>query len=88
MAKKYLKGIFTEKDLVKIFAEYDAIFADMPIKKFMTKNIITITLTDSIIKALSIMTSNSILYLPVYNKAKNILYGIISYNDFALKIME
>ena len=54
----------------------------------MTKNVITIEPNESIIKALDVMKSNSIRHLPVYNKKENILYGVISYKDFTLKIME
>ena len=88
MTKNSLKGIFTEKDLVNIFADSDDVFSDMPIKKFMTKNVITIEPSDSIIKALDVMKSNGIRHLPVFNKNENILYGVISYKDFTLKIME
>ena len=88
MKEKVLKGIFTEKDLVNLFAEYKEIFVDMPIKRFMTKKVITIEPNESIIKALDVMKSNSIRHLPVYNKKDNTLHGVISYKDFTLKIME
>lgn len=88
MTKSSLKGIFTEKDLVNIFADSNDVLTDMPIEKFMTKDVITIEPKDSIIKALAVMKSNSIRHLPVYNKSENILYGVISYKDFILKIME
>ena len=60
----------------------------MPIKKFMTKNVITIETKESIIKAVDVLKSNSIRHLPVYSKSETILYGVISYKDFTLKIME
>ena len=88
MKDNSLKGIFTEKDLVSIFADSNDIFADKPIEKFMTKNVITVEPKDSIIKALAVMKSNSIRHLPVYSKNESILYGVISYKDFTLKIME
>jgi len=88
MKNSLLKGIFTEKDLVNIFADSNNIFADMPIEKFMTKKVITVEPKDSIIKALDVMKSNSIRHLPVYSKSESILYGVISYKDFTLKIME
>jgi CBS domain-containing protein len=88
MTKNSLKGIFTEKDLVNIFADSNEFFVDLPIEKYMTKNVITIEPNESIIKALDVMKSNSIRHLPVYNKKENILYGVISYKDFTLKIME
>ena len=88
MKNNSLKGIFTEKDLVNIFADSNDVFADMPVEKFMTKNVITIEPKDSIIKALAVMKSNSIRHLPVYSKSESILYGVISYKDFTLRIME
>ena len=87
MKNNSLKGIFTEKDLVNIFADSNDIFADMPIEKFMTKNVITVEPKDSIIKALAVMKSNSIRHLPVYSKSESILYGVISYKHFTLKIL-
>ena len=88
MKNNLLKGIFTEKDLVNIFADSNDIFADMPIEKFMTKNVITVEPKDSIIKALAVMKSNRIRHLPVYSRSESILYGVISYKDFTLRIME
>ena len=54
----------------------------------MTKNVITVEPKDSIIKTLDVMKSNSIRHSPVYSKSESILYGVISYKDFTLKIME
>ena len=88
MKKASLKGTFTEKDLVNIFVDSDDALADMPIEKFIIKSVIKIEPKDSIIKALDVMKSNSIRHLPVYSKSESILYGVISYKDFTLRIME
>ena len=54
----------------------------------MKKNIIVVKSKDSRIKALAVMKSNNIRHLPVYSKSESILYDLISYKDFTLKIME
>ena len=54
----------------------------------MNKNVMIIEPKDSIIKALTVMKSNSIRHLLVYSESESFLYGVISYKDLTLKIME
>ena len=87
MQNGILKGIFTEKDLVNIVSSQKGIFADHPVKKYMTKKVITIEPKVLLINALEIMKKNDIRHLPVYDYNENNLYGVISYKDFTLKTM-
>ena len=54
----------------------------------MTKKVITIAPSKTLIKALVMMKYYSTRHLPLYNKFSKYLHGVISYKNFTLKIME
>ena len=72
---KKLKGIVTEKDLMRNFGK------DKKISEIMTKNVITIEPNENIETALSIMMDKKIKRLPVTKNDS--LIGIISIPDIA-----
>jgi CBS domain-containing protein len=80
VSKGNIKGILTEKDLVRNFNK------NKKIKEIMNPNVITITEEEDINKALELMRHNKIKKLPVVNK--NTLSGIITLTDIAANAEE
>src|SRR3989344_5618831 len=72
---KKLKGIITEKDLMRNFGK------DKKISEIMTKKVITIAPNEDIETALSIMMNKKIKRLPVTKN--DLLVGIIAIVDIA-----
>ena len=85
---KKLLGIFTEKDIVKNISNNFKKKLDNPIENFMTVNVKTISPRKSVIQALETLKINGFRHLPVYDKNKKKFYGLISYKDFILSLME
>ncbi len=73
-----LVGIFTERDVLRLVAEGKPL--DRPIGEYMSKKLITATLTDSLSKVASIMVEKWIRHLPVIDE-RGKLVGIISIRD-------
>lgn len=71
-----ISGIVTEDDLVRNFDKKSGI------KDIMTSKVVTITDTDDIDRALSVMNSHSVKRLPVLNKNGK-LVGMIKLIDIA-----
>lgn len=75
-----LKGIFTERDVVRAIAEN--IPVNEKIGKVMTTNVITVDEEDYLSKAVYIVSEKGVRHLPVIDKKGN-LVGIISAKDLA-----
>ncbi len=73
-----LKGIFTERDLVRLIALDKDL--NEPVEKFMTKNVLTLRLTDDIWKALKIMIELGIRHVPVVDDEGRPI-GVVSIRD-------
>ncbi|MCS6961518.1 MAG: CBS domain-containing protein [Deltaproteobacteria bacterium] len=69
-------GIFTERDLVKKFFDLKL---DDPIKKHMTSPVKTVSPTDPLVYALTLMSQGGFRHLPVLQD--NVLLGVISVRD-------
>lgn len=74
-AKKKCKGIFTERDLIRIVAQGKDL--DTPIQKVMTTNVITVGEEASIEEARGLIVMHNVRHLPVVNK-KGELKGLFS----------
>jgi CBS domain-containing protein len=72
---KRCKGIFTERDAIRLVAEN--VELDQPLDKVMTKNIITIREDSSINEVRRTIQTHSIRHLPVVNQEDR-LVGLLS----------
>lgn len=77
--KKKCIGIFTERDAIRVVAQ--KIPLDTPLKKVMTKNIMTIGEDATFEEARRFIVSRGIRHLPVVNQ-KGKLVGLLSIRKF------
>ncbi len=82
-AVKKIKGIITEGDLVRKTILKDIDPKTTPVKKIMTKDVVTITPNKDIVKAIEVMNKYNIRHLPVVDDGK--LVGFLTLKDI-LKI--
>jgi len=59
-------GMFTERDVLKCWKAHEGF--DVPIKGFMTKNLIVLQADDDLSYAMSIMIQKGVRHLPVVDK--------------------
>ena len=85
---KKIVGIFTEKDIIRNFSRNLNKIINMPIQNFATKNVKIVSPEKSIIQALEILKKYGFRHLPVYDKNTKEFYGIISYKDFTIQLLE
>ena len=77
--KAVIKGIVSERDIVRCVATEGLAALDMPVSQIMTKKVKTCADDDSEIELMALMTENRIRHLPVVNNGK--LGGMISIGD-------
>ncbi|MGD1076206.1 MAG: CBS domain-containing protein [Thermodesulfovibrionales bacterium] len=73
-----VEGIFTERDAMRLWNNYDNV-KDTPVMKFMTTNLIITNADDSIENALSVMSQKNIRHLLIVD-GRNLL-GVLSMKD-------
>ena len=73
------KGIFTERDLIRIIAQ--GISLEIPMQKVMTTNVVTIDEEASIEEARGLIVTHNVRHLPVVN-SKGELKGLFSIRKF------
>jgi CBS domain-containing protein len=74
-----LRGIFSERDLLKKIAGLHEDFADLPIAQFMTPDPETVTLSDTLNFALHKMDVGGYRHLPVAEEGRPV--GVVSVRD-------
>jgi CBS domain-containing protein len=74
-----LIGILSERDLLKKVAGVHVLYADMPVRSFMTAKPVTLTSTDTLAFALHKMDGGGYRHIPVLDQDKPI--GVISVRD-------
>jgi CBS domain-containing protein len=74
-----LLGIFSERDLLTKVAGLQEVYAELPIKRFMTPNPETVTATDTLAFALHKMDVGGYRHLPVLQDGRPV--GVISVRD-------
>ena len=79
-------GIFTERDFAKAVAAHGASALTMPIGKLMSAPIISCRTSDSIERAMAVMTRAKIRHLPVMDGGA--LVGIVSIGDLVHQRLE
>jgi CBS domain-containing protein len=74
-----LLGIFSERDLLKKVAAVHVLYADMPVRSFMTVKPVTVAGTDTLAFVLAKMDGGGYRHVPVLDKGKPI--GVVSVRD-------
>ena len=74
-----LIGIFSERDLLKKVAGIHVLYADMPVRSFMTSKPVTLASTDTLAFALHKMDGGGYRHVPVLEKGKPV--GVVSVRD-------
>jgi CBS domain-containing protein len=72
-------GIFTERDVVRLYAEGDRDFDKLPVETRMTCSVVLGRLSMSADEALALMTERRFRHLPVVEDGK--LLGLVSIGD-------
>ena len=72
-------GIFTERDVVRMYAEGDRDFDKLPVEARMTCSVVLGRLSMSVDEALGLMTQRRFRHLPVVEDGK--LLGMVSIGD-------
>ena len=74
-----VKGIISERDIVRDIARNGANVLDMPVGDCMTSKVVSCTSDDTIDHVMELMTANRFRHMPVIDGGK--LLGIISIGD-------
>jgi CBS domain-containing protein len=74
-----VKGIVSERDVVRRFAEHGAALLDLPVEKIMTSIVVSCTSKDTVDGVGEMMTERRVRHLPVIDDGR--LVGIISIGD-------
>ena len=74
-----LIGIFSERDLLKKVAGIHVLYADMPVRSFMSCKPVTLAGTDTLAFALHKMDGGGYRHVPVIDQGKPV--GVVSVRD-------
>lgn len=74
-----IKGVLSERDIVRGICTYGADVLTRPASDLMTREVVTCDMDDTVHALMELMTNNRIRHLPVLDKGK--LAGIISIGD-------
>jgi CBS domain-containing protein len=74
-----VKGIISERDIVRILARQGPQVFDEPAQRFMTKEVVTCVERDSVDRLMEVMTSHRFRHMPVVEGGR--LVGIVSIGD-------
>ena len=82
-----LTGIISERDIVRSLADKGPGILDQPVSEFMTTNVKTLSPTDKVKTAMSMMTMRRIRHIPVLDDESH-LAGIVSIGDVVKSRMD
>jgi CBS domain-containing protein len=74
-----IAGVFSERDVIYSLARHGAAVLDSPVREVMTAPAITVSLEESVLGALALMTRRRIRHLPVTDDGGCI--GLVSIGD-------
>lgn len=74
-----IAGVFSERDLVRAITTDGQSALGRPISAYMTRGVISVTMTDSIDHVMELMTDRRVRHLPVLEDGR--LCGIVSIGD-------
>lgn len=80
-------GIFSERDLAREVLNHEQCSLEMPVKKFMSTPVIMVEPLSSIDFCMSLMTNKRIRHLPVMDKDKGRILGVISIGDLVKAVI-
>ncbi|MHC1784870.1 MAG: CBS domain-containing protein [Anaerolineaceae bacterium] len=79
LEKDVLIGIISERDFVRSIAAENQCDLSIPAKNYMTRDVVTVTLENTIEQCMQLMTQKRIRHLPVVENHK--VVGVISIGD-------
>jgi CBS domain-containing protein len=86
MDNKEVVGIFSERDFVREVAKDKGLLLKMPVGSFMTKEVYSVTSSDTIDECMALMTNKHFRHLPVCDDGQ--LVGLISIGDVVKQSIE
>lgn len=87
MAKERIEGIISERDIVRAVAAGGARALDEPVRKFMTRDVVTCSRADTVAAIMERMTEGKFRHLPVVDEGA--VVGVISIGDVVkYRVME
>ena len=85
-AQGEISGVVSERDVVNALAQHGASAMSMPIDQFMTREVVTCTMTDSAHDLMEMMTRGRFRHVPVVEGGR--LVGIVSIGDVVKRRIE
>lgn len=86
MDKGNVAGIFSERDFARLTARNKSVDINSPVDFFMTREIYSVSLDETIEECMALMTTKHLRHLPVYENEK--LVGLISIGDVVKNLVE
>lgn len=81
-----VRGIITERDVLRLTAQRPDDFGDLPVEEVMTREVLTGQPDDEIRQVMSVMTENRVRHLPIVGPAG--LRGLVSIGDVVLELQQ
>ena len=78
-SEREIAGIVSERDIIRVLAEFGAAALEQPVGQVMTRKVVTCTRADTMSSIMELMTAGKFRHLPVVEGNK--LIGIISIGD-------
>ncbi len=78
-SEREIAGIISERDIIRVLAEFGAAALEQPVGQVMTRKVVTCTRADTMSSIMELMTVGKFRHLPVVEGNK--LIGIISIGD-------
>ncbi len=78
-SEREIAGIISERDIIRVLAEFGAAALEQPVGQVMTRKVVTCTRADTMSSIMELMTAGKFRHLPVVEGNK--LIGIISIGD-------
>jgi len=78
-SEREIAGIISERDIIRVLAEFGAAALEQPVGQVMTRKVVTCTRADTMSSIMELMTAGKFRHLPVVEG--NNLIGIISIGD-------
>jgi CBS domain-containing protein len=78
-AERAVTGIISERDIIRVLAEYGTAALAQPVEQVMTSKVVTCTRGETVSSVMELMTAGKFRHLPVVEHGR--LTGIISIGD-------
>jgi len=74
-------GVFSERDIIRLLSDPGTLNLDLPVHQVMTTPVISVGLETSVDECLGIMADNDIRHLPVMDRKRLKVVGVVSVRD-------